>query len=1062
METFSYILLLLVMVALCVIVIKGLRMPVLVKMGLRNVSRRKANTVIVVLGLMIGTTIISSALVIGDTLENMYTKGVYDEYDETDELVYTFDQTGSLGFFPLGRYQGINDFIQENTILGEKVEEVSPEINYPVSVFDHDTKLSENSATLIGFDHGESQGFGGLHPVSGSPSGLGDFVTGEELAPGEVYVNGNLADEIDVTHGHQLEVFYGENQSRIFTVKAVVETQGRGAYEDALTSSGNNIFMTLQAVQELLGREGQINVLKVSNTGDERDGVGHSEDVEEGLESFLRSGMPILLLSRVKQDNVEKAEASSEGMQDIFIIMGSFSIIAGVMLIVNIFVMLAEERKQEMGMSRAVGMSRKHLMNTFLFEGSAYSVMSAIVGTLVGVMVAFLVIAGIGLINAGDQGPLSGTSGGLEFFTFTIDSLVVAFAAGLLITLVTIVISARKVSRLNIIRAIRGIPEPRYRRHEDSSLPPVDQEAGFSFDRLRTQVHDTIMRQYELMVIAVCALLMFLTFVDLGPFYHSEPAGYGGLSGLIYGIGLFLRRYIPDEQAFTLSGLVVLVFWSYPYDIFDQLFGVKLEGNMEMMILSGLFMVSAALMIIMYNTSFILGTLMKLFGRFQSLAPVFKTAISYPMYNRFRTGMTLAMFALIIFTVTLISMMVSLFGGSIDQMTEEQSGGYDLIATTDAEYPMSDLAFRIEESENLSSGDFSAVIPLNTAYVMMYPIRENEGTNQTQQELIAKNLGMNFSDFMEQEDSEWYDLVGATDQFFLESDFELEGWDEDAYGSYEDVWKAVQNDPDLVILDTQRMLEEGEEDGGGHGPFGSRGTFRVMAGDRLILRDITGNARVVEVAGFTKSRLIEGIYIRADVVTDTGAGKFASPAASKALLSFDDDVSEDEQKEISKKMEQEFLDSGMKTFIVREELESMLGTMTSFMTLMRAFLGLGLIVGIAGLGIITIRSVAERRQQIGMLRAIGFKRSMIQTSFLIESSYIALLGILMGIGLGIILSLRFFLADDGPGFAGDFTVPWGTLFTIALISYGLTFLSTIGPARSAAKISPAEALRNIG
>ena len=53
-------------------------------------------------------------------------------------------------------------------------------------------------------------------------------------------------------------------------------------------------------------------------------------------------------------------------------------------------------------------------------------------------------------------------------------------------------------------------------------------------------------------------------------------------------------------------------------------------------------------------------------------------------------------------------------------------------------------------------------------------------------------------------------------------------------------------------------------------------------------------------------------------------------------------------------------------------------------------MGLGLIVGVAALGVITARSVVERRQQIGVLRAIGFRRRMVQVSFLLESSFIAL------------------------------------------------------------------------
>ncbi|MFN8537301.1 MAG: hypothetical protein U0232_07465 [Thermomicrobiales bacterium] len=45
-----------------------------------------------------------------------------------------------------------------------------------------------------------------------------------------------------------------------------------------------------------------------------------------------------------------------------------------------------------------------------------------------------------------------------------------------------------------------------------------------------------------------------------------------------------------------------------------------------------------------------------------------------------------------------------------------------------------------------------------------------------------------------------------------------------------------------------------------------------------------------------------------------------------------------------------------------------------FFALLKGFIGLGLVVGIAALGVVAFRAVVERRQQIGMLRAIGFGR----------------------------------------------------------------------------------------
>jgi len=41
---------------------------------------------------------------------------------------------------------------------------------------------------------------------------------------------------------------------------------------------------------------------------------------------------------------------------------------------------------------------------------------------------------------------------------------------------------------------------------------------------------------------------------------------------------------------------------------------------------------------------------------------------------------------------------------------------------------------------------------------------------------------------------------------------------------------------------------------------------------------------------------------------------------------------------------------------------------------------------------LSLRAVVERRQQIGVLRAIGYRRRMVQLSFLTESSFVVLMG----------------------------------------------------------------------
>ena len=96
----------------------------------------------------------------------------------------------------------------------------------------------------------------------------------------------------------------------------------------------------------------------------------------------------------MKQRAVNVAEQAGNAFTSVFLVLGLFSIAAGVLLIFLIFVLLAAERKLEMGMARSVGVKGSQLTQMFLAEGIAYDLVSALVGAALGVGVAF-VIAGI-------------------------------------------------------------------------------------------------------------------------------------------------------------------------------------------------------------------------------------------------------------------------------------------------------------------------------------------------------------------------------------------------------------------------------------------------------------------------------------------------------------------------------------------------------------------------------------------------------------------------------------------------------------------------------------------
>ncbi len=164
--------------------------------------------------------------------------------------------------------------------------------------------------------------------------------------------------------------------------------------------------------------------------------------------------------------------------------------------------------------------------------------------------------------------------------------------------------------------------------------------------------------------------------------------------------------------------------------------------------------------------------------------------------------------------------------------------------------------------------------------------------------------------------------------------------------------------------------------------------------------------------------------------------------------------------DVAKKMEQAFVEYGLTTLVVRDTVEEAMTMIASVMQLMEIFLGMGLIVGIAGLGIITIRNVAERRQEIGVMRAIGYQRDMILKAFLLETSFMSLLGIAVGALMGLGISYTIF---EWGGFAkmSEFVIPWAEILLLIAIAFFITLAATLPPSRGAARLAPAEALRRV-
>lgn len=128
----------------------------------------------------------------------------------------------------------------------------------------------------------------------------------------------------------------------------------------------------------------------------------------------------------------------------------------------------------------------------------------------------------------------------------------------------------------------------------------------------------------------------------------------------------------------------------------------------------------------------------------------------------------------------------------------------------------------------------------------------------------------------------------------------------------------------------------------------------------------------------------------------------------------------------------------------------------------RWLIGLSLLVCVVGIANAMLMSVTERFREIGTMKCLGALDSFIIKLFLLESTFQGFAGTVVGIIIGLLMTLGLALLDYG-GFVFTYFPIGGIAQSALLALVAGTLLSLIGamlPAYKAAKMEPVEAMRS--
>ena len=215
-------------------------------------------------------------------------------------------------------------------------------------------------------------------------------------------------------------------------------------------------------------------------------------------------------------------------------------------------------------------------------------------------------------------------------------------------------------------------------------------------------------------------------------------------------------------------------------------------------------------------------------------------------------------------------------------------------------------------------------------------------------------------------------------------------------------------------------------------------------GDTLPYVDDRGQPIRLRIVGMMGNSVLQGSLL---ISEEQFVRQFPGQSGYQVFLI---DTPKERTAEVSKSLSRALEDAGLDLTPTPERMADFNSVENTYLSIFAVLGGLGLLLGSAGLGVVVLRNVLERRGELGLLRAVGFRAGALQWMVFSEHSLLLSLGLLVGV-LSALLAVLPALSSPGA------EVPYGTLAATLLAvlvsgviwTWGATVLALRGPLMSA-------------
>jgi putative ABC transport system permease protein len=227
----------------------------------------------------------------------------------------------------------------------------------------------------------------------------------------------------------------------------------------------------------------------------------------------------------------------------------------------------------------------------------------------------------------------------------------------------------------------------------------------------------------------------------------------------------------------------------------------------------------------------------------------------------------------------------------------------------------------------------------------------------------------------------------------------------------------------------------------------------LSAGDTLRMEFAATGKHDLTVQGiFDNKELIGTNYI---ISAETYGEHFSEATVTNILVGADSDISAAQARTAIDTIAETFPNVEVENRT--EAQENAAAEIDTFLNLIRALLGLALVIALLGITNTLALSVFERTRELGLLRAVGMSRRQTRKMIRWEAVIISIIGALVGLVIGAFFGWALVESLESEGLS-EFTVPAGELLLYLVLAGLAGVLAAIPPARRAARLNVLEAI----